>query len=191
MEKRIICCFAVSLMIFVFSPAHALQMTIQTGFDVPCTPDIPNCDFRIIDQPNPSDFTLCMNACGRDPSCVAWTFDPVHTPGKLKCFLKNTRLPLRSSAATLVSGFKLPFTMGAFERDIDRNGCDIEFFEEHDIGQCVNACGFNSSCEAWNFDPAHFDKPVCFLKNCGGGRIPDPQSEPGVTGGVKFHTGAE
>jgi PAN domain len=183
MEKRIIY-LAVSLMIlmiFVFPPAHAFTLTFESNIDRP------GCDFENFEVPIPGEI-LCMNACGRDPTCLAWNFDPVHFQGKLMCFLKNCNTSPQSSVG-LTSGVKFPFTMSAAEANIDRPGCDIENFETQELGLCSNACGFNHSCEAWSFDPVHFQGPqpgwgMCFLKSC----ATPPQSSVGVTGGMKFHS---
>jgi PAN domain len=169
-------------MIFVFSPAHAFELSYESSIDRP------GCDFENFEVPNSASGAgiICMNACGRDPSCQAWNFDPVHFQGKLMCFLKNCR-PSPQSSAGVTGGLKLPFTMSTAELNVDRPGCDIQNFEAHDLGICSNACGCNNNCEAWNFDPVHFGTPMCFLKSCAA----PPQSSAGVTGGVKFHSGAE
>jgi PAN domain len=85
MEKRIIC-LAVSLMIFVFSQAHAINLPVEFDFDRP------GCDYRSFAVPRANDlkkfYNVCQDACGADSSCQAWNFDnrSQRTP---MCFLKS------------------------------------------------------------------------------------------------------
>jgi hypothetical protein len=76
------------------------------------------------------------------------------------------------------------FTMSDLEFNASRPGCDFKNFVPPGAnGQvCMNACGLDSRCEAWNFD-SRSGTPICFLKNC----APEPITAIGVTGGVKFH----
>src|SRR5215813_3125076 len=117
MEKRIIC-LAVSLMIFVFSPAHAFTLTPE--FDT----NRPGCDYRNFAVPGAnfgSAYSVCMNACGLDSSCQAWNFNS--RSGTPTCFLKNCA-PNPTAANGTVGGVKLPATMSGFEGGFDRVGCD-------------------------------------------------------------------
>ena len=84
MEKRIIC-LAVGLMIFVFSPAHALSLIVEYDRDRA------GCDYKSFAVPGANDphafYNVCMDTCGADSSCKAWNFDVrSSTP---MCFLKN------------------------------------------------------------------------------------------------------
>jgi hypothetical protein len=73
MKKRIIC-LAVSLMIFVFSPAHAFSLIVETDTDRP------GCDYGNFVVPGANSastfYPVRENACGLDPSCQAWNLDP-------------------------------------------------------------------------------------------------------------------
>jgi hypothetical protein len=64
MKKRIIC-LAVSLMIFVFSPAHAFSLIVETDTDRP------GCDYGNFVVPGANSastfYPVCENACGLDP----------------------------------------------------------------------------------------------------------------------------
>jgi PAN domain-containing protein len=174
MEKRIIC-LAVSLMIFVFSPAHAFTLG-ALEFDI----DRVGCDFKNFVVPN-ADRTICINACGLDSRCQACNFDS--RSGTPVCFLKNCA-PVPRSSVGVVGGVKFPSTMSAVESNVDRTGCDFTNFvvPSSNVSVCSNACGLDSRCEAWNFD-SRSGIPICFLKNC----APEPISSVGVIGGVKFH----
>jgi hypothetical protein len=61
MEKRMIC-LAVSLMIFIFSSAHAFTLTVELGTDRP------GCDYKNFGMPsaNSNNYPACMDACGLD-----------------------------------------------------------------------------------------------------------------------------
>jgi len=104
MGKRLIC-LAVSLMVFIFFPAHAFTLRDEGQTDRP------GCDFRsfVIPGANTSDFSsVCRDARGLDPACLAWNFDPRGAP---RCFLKDcvpspTVTPRISPAIT--SGVKFP-----------------------------------------------------------------------------------
>jgi PAN domain-containing protein len=76
------------------------------------------------------------------------------------------------------------FTMSDLEFNASRPGCDFKNFvpPQASLFVCVNACGLDSRCEAWNFD-SRSGTAICLLKNC----APEPVSTIGVTGGVKFH----
>src|SRR6516164_4503796 len=76
----------------------------------------------------------------------------------------------------------------AIENDMDRPGCDYKNFAvpgAYDPNKffnvCMDTCGADSSCQAWNFDPRS-GTPVCFLKNC----APAPTAANGTVGGVKY-----
>jgi hypothetical protein len=94
MEKRIIW-LAVSLVIFIFSPAHAFTLTPAQSAE-----DLPGCDYKNFvlpggnNTPNYVLYDVCMDACGLDSSCQAWNFDP--RSGKPTCFLKTVPLLQRS-----------------------------------------------------------------------------------------------
>ena len=74
------------------------------------------------------------------------------------------------------------------EADTDRPGCDYKHFSvplandaKKFYNVCMNACGADSSCQAWNFDPRS-GTPTCFLKNC----VPAHTVAMGTVGGVKY-----
>ena len=103
MGKRLIC-LAVSLMVFIFFPAHAFELRDEGQTDRP------GCDFRsfVIPDANTSDFSsVCRDACGLDPACQAWNFDPTGTP---TCFLKDCvpRPTVRRISPAFTSGVKFP-----------------------------------------------------------------------------------
>jgi len=179
MEKRIIW-LAVSLLLFVFSPAHA-QLSLPVEYDT----DRPGCDYKNFVVPRANDprtfYTVCMDTCGADPSCQAWNFDP--RSGQPTCFLKNCA-PAPTAAKGTVGGLKYSAQMSAVENEIDRPGCDYKNFVTFIPNVCLTACGVDSNCQAWNFDNRSSPKPpTCFLKNC----VPVPTvSAGGVVGGVKF-----
>jgi PAN domain len=153
-----ITCLAVGLMTFVLPPAHAAELTYEPNTDRP------GCDFKNFPVPNsPNQGSVCGNACGRDPSCQAWNFDPVHFGGKSMCFLKNCH-PSPQTSFGVTGGMKLPFTMGFREFNVDRPGCDIQNFQTPDITICENACGFAPNCESWNYDSRQGTPGTCFLK---------------------------
>jgi hypothetical protein len=58
------------------------------------------------------------------------------------------------------------FTL-TFENNTDRTGCDYKNFAvpraNFPYAACMNACGLDSTCQAWNFDPTS-GTPLCFLK---------------------------
>src|SRR5260370_1312986 len=118
MGKRIIC-LAVSLVTFVFSPAHAFTLTIEENTDRP------GCDYRNFAVPGSkplpfSAYSVCMNACGLDPRCQAWNFDP--TSGtEPRCWLKNCT-PAPTTHGNTTGGLRLPATMSGFEEGFDRVG---------------------------------------------------------------------
>jgi len=195
MEKRIIC-LAVSIMIFVFSPAHAFTLFLPE-FNT----DRPGCDFRnfIVPGANGSNrfqtFAACMNACGLDPNCQAWSFDTgFGTEGSGTCFLKNNICRATPNGHS-IAGLKLfprPTQMSAIESEIDRVGCDFSSFSADnplfgpgDPQICMFRCAEDNTCQAWNFD-ARSGTPMCFLKNC----VPPPRVPPerpnNVASGVKF-----
>jgi hypothetical protein len=180
MEKRIIC-LAVSLMIFGFSTAHAFTMDVEENIDRV------GCDFKIFAAPSQETtdgYAVCFDACGADSSCQAWNLD--RRSGTPMCFLKNC-VPPPTSSVGLITGVKLPFTMSGVEFNIDRPGCDFKNFTtaDFDAKVCSNACGADSSCQAWNLD-RRSGTPTCFLKNC----VPDPTSTASAIGniisGVRF-----
>lgn len=76
------------------------------------------------------------------------------------------------------------FTL-TFENNTDRAGCDYTNFvvppANFPYAACMNACGLDSTCQAWNFDPTS-GTPLCFLKNC----VPAPSVHNGAVGGVKL-----
>ena len=188
METRLIR-LAVSVMIFVFSPAHAFTLFVEAGIDRP------GCDFKNFVVPGNTDsaffdsaFNVCMNACGLDQNCAAWSFD-----GRSgTCFLKNNFCgPVRSGSS---GGIKLPATVSSLEANIDRPGCDFSSFPATnptthlvDLQICMLTCAENSSCQAWNFDP-RVGTGTCFLKNCVAppifSKVPPPTTA--VTSGVKY-----
>src|SRR6476619_7031443 len=64
---------AVSLVIFLFSPAHAFEITVENDTDRV------GCDYRNFPVPGPGVAYLasgfvCANVCGLDPSCQAWNY---------------------------------------------------------------------------------------------------------------------
>jgi hypothetical protein len=191
MEKHIFC-LAVSLMIFGFSPAHAITISIEASIDRV------GCDFKNFVSPRNSssssqldtDVQVCINACGADSNCQAWNLD--RRSGTSMCFLKNC-VPQKSISVGVFGGVKFPFTMSNVEISVDRPGCDYVIFAVTDrdarvcasnngLCGCSNACGFDSTCQAWNvyFRTA---TPKCFLKSC----APLPTSSVGNLSGVKFH----
>ena len=179
MGKRLIC-LAVSLMVFIFFPAHAFTLRDEGQTDRP------GCDFRsfVIPGANTSDFSsVCRDARGLDPACLAWNFDPRSgTPG---CFLKNCA-PAPTVANGTVGGVKLPATMSGFENGFDRVGCDYRSFPVSGTQVCMATCARDSRCQAWNYD-AVSGTPTCFLKSC----IPAPTVVPprnifNIISGVKF-----
>jgi len=177
MEKRIIC-LAVSLMIFVLSQAHAINLPVEFDFDRP------GCDYRSFAVPRANDlkkfYNVCQDACGADSSCHAWNFDP--RSGTPMCFLKNC-VPAATAAKGTVGGVKYSATMSGIENQIDRVGCDYKNFVTFIPNMCVTECGADSSCQAWNFDNRSQRTPMCFLKSC----VPVPTvNVVGVIGGVKF-----
>jgi hypothetical protein len=176
MEKRIIG-LAVSVIIFVFSPAHAFTLTPEFNTDRP------GCDFRNFAVPGAnfgSAFSVCMDACGLDSSCQAWNFDS--RSGAPRCFLKNC-VPPATVARGTVGGIKFQATMSVREDQIDRPGCDFRTLPVGDSQICVNSCAIDPRCQAWNFD-SRSGAARCFLKNC----VPTPTATNsfGVTSGVKF-----
>jgi len=80
--ERCIICLAMSLMMFVFSPAHAFTLTVEIDMDRP------GCDYRNFAVPD--NYLVCKDACGLDSSCQAWNFDP--RSGTPMCFLKTVSL---------------------------------------------------------------------------------------------------
>jgi hypothetical protein len=163
-EKRIIW-FVVSLMIPIFSPAHAF--TLYPEYNT----DRPGCDYKNFSIPNPNNipytpnFSVCMDACGLDTSCQAWNFD-TRSSGKGVCYLKNCT-PNPTTADGTVGGIKLSATMSGSESGIDRPGCDFQSIPLAEMTQelCEAACSGNSSCLAWNLDPRS-GTPTCYLKKC-------------------------
>ena len=103
MEKRIIW-LAVSLIIFVFSPAHAGTLTVEYETDRP------GCDYQTFVLPGiqHGNYNPCMDACGLDFNCEAWNFDP--RSGTPTCFLKNCvpAATASSSHPLVTSGVKFP-----------------------------------------------------------------------------------
>lgn len=173
MNKHIIG-LAVSLMILFFSPAHAFTLTHDNDTYRE------GCDYKkFLVPPSTFPYTICMDACGVDPACQAWNFVPRPGNSTPLCFLKNC-VGARRGAIGPVSGVKIPATMGFFETDIDRVGCDYTNFVGGTAQFCWLQCAFDSQCQAWNFDPRFTF--MCFLKNC----IPAPTLSVGLTGGVKF-----
>jgi hypothetical protein len=183
MERSIIC-LAVSIMIFVFSPAHAFTLFAEVETDRP------GCDFKNFVVPGANDansrqtFVACMNACGLDTNCQAWSFDARSGTGR--CFLKNNTCGATASHGT-IAGFKLPATMSGTEPETDRVGCDFASFPAKNPLRGIT-CAEDSRCQAWNFD-ARSGAPTCFLKNC----VPPPtipaERPNEVTSGVKFPQG--
>ena len=169
----------VSLMILVFSLAHAISL--PTEFDV----DRPGCDYKSFVVPGANDartyYKVCRDSCAADPSCRAWNFDP--RSGTPKCFLKNCE-PAATVAKGTVGGQKISVEMSSFgdENHIDRPGCDYRSFAEVNPFFCLTACALDPICQAWNFD-SRKTVPTCFLKNC----VPAPTVSNGNTGGVKYH----
>jgi len=145
MEKRIIS-LAVSLIIFVFSSAHAFTLINEYNTDRV------GCDYRTFAVPGAtfgSAYSACMNACGLDSGCQAWNFNPRSgTPG---CFLKNCA-PAPTVANGTVGGVKLPATMSGFENGFDRVGCDYRSFPVSGTQVCMATCARDSRCQAWNYD---------------------------------------
>jgi hypothetical protein len=177
MEKRIIW-LTLCLMIFAYSPAHAISLYVEFDFDRP------GCDYKNFVVPHANDpkkfYNVCVDACGADPSCQAWNFDP--RSGTPTCFLKNCA-PLPTVAKGTVGGVKYSAEMSDIENRIDRVGCDYKNFVTSIPNYCVTQCGVEASCQAWNLDNRSGGTPVCFLKNC----VPAPTvSVGGVIGGVKF-----
>jgi hypothetical protein len=180
MEKRIIC-LAVSLVIFVFSPAHAFILLGEGETDRP------GCDFSRFVVPRANDpffSVVCANACGRDPNCQAWNFDTrFDGSGAATCFLKNC-VPAQIQSRATYGGVKLQATMSGSEPSIDRVGCDYASLPAEAPQICLAACARDTRCQAWNYDPKS-GAPKCALKNC----VPAPTvtpSTPPVVSGVKF-----
>jgi len=74
--------------------------------------------------------------------------------------MKNRIICLAVSLMIFVSSLAHAFTL-SFEEYIDRPGCDYRNFavpnhENADLSKiyagCMDACGLDSSCQAWNFD---------------------------------------
>jgi PAN domain len=186
MEKRIIYA-AVSIMIFVFSPAHALTLLAEQNIDRV------GCDFRsfVVPGANGVQFSpVCKNACGLDQNCMSWNFDP--RSGKNMCFLKMNFCPPTVSFGT-VGGLKLTATMSDMEPEIDRPGCDFSSFPAKnpllaagaDPKVCMITCAEDNRCAAWNFDPG-VGTGTCFLKSCAGSPPAPVAAPPGMMSGVKF-----
>jgi hypothetical protein len=173
MEKRITW-LAVSLMISIFSPAHAFTLTSENHVD------LPGCDYKNFDVPDNVPYNVCMDACGLDSNCQAWNLDS--SSGKTVCYLKNcSPAPV---ASTTISGVKLQATMSDPETGTDRPGCDIGVLPgaKMTIQICLAACAVNNNCQAWNFDVPRSGTNTCYLKNC----VPAPTFSLYTTSGVKF-----
>jgi hypothetical protein len=159
---------AVSVMIFVFSPAHAFTLFIESGIDRP------GCDFKnfVVPNANPGNnnpSSVCMDACGLDKDCAGWSFDPRSST----CFLKNNFCEPVISGSGGDGGIKLPATMSGQESDVDRPGCDFSSFPAtnpttHGVDPqiCHVTCAETSSCQAWNFDAINSTGYVLLKKLC-------------------------
>jgi hypothetical protein len=174
---------AVSLVIFVVSPAHAFEITVENDTDRV------GCDYRNFPVPGPGvayivSGYVCGNECGLDPRCQAWNYDPTTgTPRAHLCFLKNC-VPDAISSPGKVGGVKLPFvTMSPGENKIDRSGNDYRNFTAPNESVCSDACGSEPICQAWNYDFSSGLPGMCWLKSS----VPPAQSSDKVVGGVKFH----
>jgi PAN domain len=178
---------AVSLAIFVFSPAHAFELTVETDTDrVGCDVGAGARNFPV---PGPgvgylTSAFVCANECGLDPSCQAWNYDPTTgTPEGHRCFLKNCA-PDAISSPGKVGGVKLPFViMSPGENKIDRPGNDYRNFAAPNQSVCSSACGSEPICQAWNYDFSSGLPGTCWLKSS----VPPARSSDKVVGGVKFH----
>ena len=86
---------ALSLIIFVFSPARAATMSQRER-----ETDRPGCDTQNFIMPS-SDPTICENTCGADPNCSAWNLDTG------RCYLKNCAPPAVAPRAGQITGVKV------------------------------------------------------------------------------------
>jgi PAN domain len=77
-----------------------------------------------------------------------------------------------------------------FEGETDLPGCDFKNFvvpganaanRFQTFGACMNACGLDPNCQAWNFD-TRSGTGTCFLKN----NICGPTVSPGTVGGFRL-----
>ena len=125
---------------------------------------------------------LCFAACGRSPTCHAYTFTPHDALGAgspAMCFLKTTGAT-RVSSSLRSSGLKR-----GLEVDYDRDGRDYTFTRTTcaDPDTCRIACAQDQRCRAFTFVAPGVTEPMgeCHLKSTPGTPIPHV----GMTSGMK------
>jgi hypothetical protein len=170
MGKRIIC-LAVSLVTFVFSPAHAFTLTIEENTDRP------GCDYRNFAVPGSKPLPFSAYSV-----CQAWNFDywRISTSGaQPRCWLKNCA-PAPTTHNFTIGGVKLPATMSIPEDGVKRVGCDYRNFSASGKDVCSATCARDSTCQSW-----YFSTRSCFLQTC----VAAPKVPPNhnnIYSGVKF-----
>jgi V8-like Glu-specific endopeptidase len=125
---------------------------------------------------------ICVAACGRNPTCHAYTFVPRNFsgPGSAPaCFLKTTGARRIGNSLT-TAGLKR-----GFEIDYDRDGRDYTFTRttSADPDACRLACANDARCRAFTFVAPGVTEPMgeCHLKSTPGSPVPHV----GMTSGMK------
>jgi len=114
---------------------------------------------------------LCLAACGRNPSCVAYTYVSGSPP---VCWLKNAT-PQATYTPGMISGMRR-----GREPGIDRYGSDFKSTQVSNLWSCEDLCARNASCKAYTFVPSG-SGGTCWLKNA----VPPATPASGYTSGVK------
>src|SRR5262245_7933579 len=91
------------------------------------------------------------------------------------------------AVSTMIFGFSPAHAFTMVLDEADRPGCDYKNFvaaganpDANATSQyyaCRDACGLDTTCQAWNFD-----RGTCFLKNC----TPGTKVNHGTAGGFKL-----
>lgn len=145
--------------------------------------DLPGSDYANFPT---SSKLACLNACGGDPDCRAWTWVKPGIQGPAgRCWLKH-RVPtlVRNTCCSSGPAAYISQREMRAEGRIDRPGSDYRRFDTNSWKTCQTQCGRESPCRAWSYVRAGVQTTSgrCWLKNA----VPRPVDNADVVSGVKY-----
>jgi PAN domain len=166
--------------------AIALNFLAASAFAVDGT-NLPGYDYRNFEAPHP---TTCMNSCGGDVRCQAYTWvKPGYQGPKGRCYLKVFE-PKIVKSKCCDSGPRRFIYRGDLKAEfgIDRPGADYKDLETDEWEVCEAECRADTVCRSWTFAYRTEQSPGrCWLKN----KVANPTTNEETVSGVKFVPAAQ
>ena len=143
---------AAILSIAVLSPTSVASDDKQ--FSIYIDTDAPGHDYKQIDPPS---LSYCLNRCGAEAACKAFTYNRT----KQVCFLKyKSGFPLIRHMEA-ITGRKIADTQFSISKYQDAPGYDYDRVDPPSASECQRLCSSETECRAFSYNVT---KRVCFLK---------------------------